>query len=681
MRKKRLFKILGVSVGALVIFLLLFAAAFVFNPFEGSLADIRGVVPRRIDFFLRKPDLAGDFAEFPEPLFFDRLSQSPAWRELRAQPAFRRIAGDGGVEHAIRQAEEVQRQLAGAHLDLLGDVAGREVLLAGRYRGGTAEDAAWCAYARVSWKIRAAWGLAAYGFVIDRAREQGIVLTWEEDLLRIEPDGAPQPLYAARAYDCVMFGNDRELVVESRDLALGVSRTEAFGGSASYVDAITGRIARWQEQTGAPRTNAFEYFLHAGELLQRVTWDDGWPNANDRDDMNSRVLASFVNLKGWQFLAGALLVEPDSLSLLARVELNRNFHTDFQSRFFKTEEQNRAEWLDPFLGMVPHDACATAGLRMPAGDFLREMFQALLDEERSQLNEAIKKTGDFNDFDALVARIEPALMPRSGFVFRKNEPDPDPRIKVLEPSPVPQIAWVFWLRPGQERVVDGLLEKMRAHHKTFGFTSCYLNPLGISGGATADAVSEFVSPQIAGTGMVAAIVFGSFFVVSNSGPLIVDMFRTRLGRRASIAESSDLRTFFREVPPTVNGFAFVQAPQLEAVLRDYLRFTDVGSAEMDPEWATEQRPNAEAAVFREKYAREAPSIASLPQARRDALEQDVTQKLREMWQQSRSEFTAEDRERYLTLISLARLFSSAYFQVGLDPQWIELTGRVLVQYR
>ena len=49
MRNKRFWKIFGLSVSAVVILVLLFVVAFIFNPFEGSLPDMRDVVPRDVD--------------------------------------------------------------------------------------------------------------------------------------------------------------------------------------------------------------------------------------------------------------------------------------------------------------------------------------------------------------------------------------------------------------------------------------------------------------------------------------------------------------------------------------------------------------------------------------------------------------------------------------------------------
>src|SRR5262249_20740531 len=156
-----------------------------------------------------------------------------------------------------------------------------------------------------------------------------------------------------------------------------------------------------------------------------------------------RVLASFINLKGWKFLAGALLFEadPKSLSLLANVDLNRNLHTPFQAHFFQTEAQERKQWLDPFLTMVPAGACACAALRIAAGEFMKEMFRALETKERDLLNDCARSLGNAAGMSEMIEKLEPSLLPRTGFVFRRNLREKD--VQVADPTPVPQIAWVF----------------------------------------------------------------------------------------------------------------------------------------------------------------------------------------------------------------------------------------------
>jgi len=61
MRVKKLLKITGITVGSVIILVLLLVAAFVYNPFEASLPAMKDVVPRNVDFCVRKANLLADF--------------------------------------------------------------------------------------------------------------------------------------------------------------------------------------------------------------------------------------------------------------------------------------------------------------------------------------------------------------------------------------------------------------------------------------------------------------------------------------------------------------------------------------------------------------------------------------------------------------------------------------------
>src|SRR5688572_27968217 len=81
-RMRRLLRNLGIAAAALVVFLLLFVVAFIFNPFEGSLPQLPDIVPRDINFFVRKQRLADDFTEFPEPKFWSALADTRGFTDL-----------------------------------------------------------------------------------------------------------------------------------------------------------------------------------------------------------------------------------------------------------------------------------------------------------------------------------------------------------------------------------------------------------------------------------------------------------------------------------------------------------------------------------------------------------------------------------------------------------------------
>lgn len=684
MRASKLFKVTAITLAVVAVLLLLSVAVFVFNPLEGALRDMRDVVPRDVDFFVRKLDLSDDFKSFPEPLFWDELSAHPAWRGVTRGPLYRSFDGAGEITRALEdvraQIEQVREQTSG-YLDVVDDVLGREVELAGKF-GATSADTKWCLYARVNWPVKAGLGLSRYGFVQERARRAGVLLAADEDLLKIEPQNG-ETLWAVRHLDCLLVGNDRDLVRRSHNLATGVGDPDSFGGSASYRDGVERRIQEWEDRADEI-ANAAEFYVRPDKLfgLPSVSFDDTWPDPNHPTDMNSRVLAAFLNLESWLFLSGAAVFEEGSVSLLADLELNQNKHTPFQSRFFQAESQQRSEWLDRFLSMVPASACACAALRMPAGEFMREMYVALTDVEKELINDGLRGTGQFEDVMAVINKLEPALEQRTGFVFRKNIPDPE--IPVADTSPVPQVAWVFWMRRGGRPLVQEFVDMVTRYREVLGFTNAYDLPLGLGGqGVGGDAAREFTNPQIPGTGSIATLVYPPFFVISNSGPFIRDLMQTLItpDQRRSIRSREDFQEYLFELPDAINGLVYIQAPELRELLDDYLQGVARSASLPDPDWAVTQRGAAESAVFAREYAQRFGSMAAIPQAQRGEFDDKVDREIEEMWRTQRTSFSAEAQASLLEARALTELFSSAYFQVTLEPRHLRLTGRAKANFR
>ena len=112
MRNKKLWKILGTSAAIGVVLLLLFVVAFIFNPFEGSLPDVRGLVPRDADWYVRKADLRDDFADFPEPEFWSRFRESSSWQTLQRSEFVRSMEQPGGLGDAIDQLRRVSGEVS-----------------------------------------------------------------------------------------------------------------------------------------------------------------------------------------------------------------------------------------------------------------------------------------------------------------------------------------------------------------------------------------------------------------------------------------------------------------------------------------------------------------------------------------------------------------------------------------
>ena len=706
-KARKLWKTLGVTFLVSVLLLLLAVVAFVFNPLEGTLRDVRDAVPREVDFFLRKQALTADLAddngkfqlaadELPKPGFWSRLTQTEGWNDLQKGPL---VAGmTAKYEPVLKQVRDamlqVQRDSSG-FVDLGRDLASTEIAVSGYFEDKTKQpnqplqEPWWCLYTRVTWRIRAAWGLASWSLVQNQLRSQGVDIQAEGDLLAVRLPGMPGQIYAARRLDCILIGNSKHLLEQSLRLIDGSEREQPFGQSARYLEGITQPVERWSSINSDNPPNALEFSVAPNAIDGFRRFSASWPDENNKDSMNERVFASFLKLAGWTSVTGAFLFEPERLSVLGEVVLNSHMHTKFQQSFYKAEKQARSEWLDPFLRMVPQDACAAAALRMPAGEFLRAMNGAMLPNEKSLLNDAARnctfQKQPLADSAELIEKLSIAFLPRTGFVFRHNEPDksinpdtgkqwiPDPL-----PSPVPQIAWIFWLRPGQKVVADEFVDMLSRHAAVFRFDPVL--HLKIDG--LPDPVTEFVSSQIPGTGELAMIVFSDFFVMSNSGPLIKDILRTRYSSKGarSMVESESYQRIERELPKELNGFVWMNGQNLIPALDKYRSTSEALASEPDPGWMMENRPVAEREVQRERYP-QYPSLAGMPpNIRNGEFAEYVTQRLNQMWAKAGASLTAGDLANVDQLKAMAKLIDAAYLRLDLENNYIRFQGKVLTRF-
>lgn len=699
--KHKLWKKLGIILGVLITLLLLFVVAFLFNPLEGTVRDVRDVVPRGVNFFLRKELLAEDFEDFPTPKFWADFTAAPAWQDLQNGPLVRGLKRDG-IERSLQQAREALQRVttdSQGWLSVMRDLIGTELVVAGYEQDYTAApprplaEPWWCVYTRVSWRIKAALGAVALGIGQAQLKQGGIDLSTDGDLLVVKAPNAPT-LYCKRHLDVLMVGNNKLLLEQSQRLIDGNRDEEPFGKMAAYTDGTVKRLQRWTDVNAIYEPNAIEFLAEPNAFDGFRRFAATWPNPANRDSMNERVLASFFNLKGWQQVSGALMFADGLLATTGQVVLNSKQHSTFQSSFYKAEKQRREEWLDPFLKMVPDTACAAAALRMPAGEFLHAMIEALEPAERDLLNEGMRRCSLQNQpltgMADLIDRIKVAFRPRTGFVFRRNQPDTsrDPAtgelmVPVTARSPMPQVAWVFWLLPNTNKLVEDVVKMLNDNYGSFGLKKVWHLKVQYAGGYLTEPVTEFCNPQIPATGEIAMIVFRDFFVVSNSGLLIKDILRTRYradGLR-SIQELDEFSEIERELPSELNGMVWLRGSNLVPVFDDYLSFAAQDSEAPDAEWMMNSRAGAEEHVRKTRYA-QYPSKASMPKSVVEGeFEQAVRAYLAEQWRLVRTSFTAGDREQMQQMRAMVQMLSTGYLQVELENNYIRFQGKLIAKPR
>jgi len=703
--RRRIWRNLLIGVVGLVVFLLMFVSAFVFNPFEGSLPELRDVVPRDVNFFVRKRNLAEDFREFPEPHFWTGLSDAVGF-EAVANGSIGQAYEADGLGRALREAKQAFEQVrvdSGGFLDVMRDVIGEEVIVAGYNQDYSSSpprplaEPRWCLYARVNWRVKALHGLAGFGFVQSRIAEQGIQVTSEDDLLVVTLPGQRAPLYVMRHLDALLVTNHKRLIEDANLLVVGSRDLDPIGQQPAYTDGAEARIAEWADTNSVDDPNVVEFVVEPNAFDGFRRFAQRWPDIRNKDSMNERVLASFLNLSGWMQLTGGLIFHDDVLALTGQIGLNSKQHTPFQASFYTAEQQRREQWLDPFLRLVPESACAAAALRMPAADFLLAMFEAQETDVKSLVNDALRRANyrgeSLTDFRDLVSRLRGAFLRRTGFIFRKNTPDMsrdketgELLIPVAAKSPMPQVAWVFWLRPGFQPVVEELVTMMRTYSTTFGFRQNWHLKVKFGDGYLKEPVTEFTNPQIPATGEMAALVFRDFFILSNSGPLIQDIVRTRYGARTgmkSLFDSPEFRPVEAELPAELSGLVWLNAENLEPVIEDYLKFAESSGELMDPDWAMQVRPTAEEQVRRQKFPTFA-SKAAMPETmtqRGGEFDVAVREYLQERWRRERTNFTAEDKAGLEQMRGICQLLRSAAIQLELQNNYIRYQARIASRLR
>ena len=297
-KKRRIWRTLGITVGAAVVLLLMFVAAFVFNPFEGRVVELRDVVPRGVNFFAHKQRLADDFDPFPLPKFWAELTAAPGFGALQAG-ALGQQWKKSGIERAVQQASEAVERVrsdSGGFLDVLRDVIGEEVMIAGYEQDYGQQpprplaEPWWCLYTRVTWRVKALYGLAGFGFVQSRLLAQGIEVRSEGERLVAKLPGQPTPLYIERYLDLLMVANHPSLLEKSRQLLLGSRDEEPIGTMASYVDGAQKRIERWASVHAIDEPNVIDFVVEPNAFDGFRRFAAGWPDRNNKDSMNERVL-------------------------------------------------------------------------------------------------------------------------------------------------------------------------------------------------------------------------------------------------------------------------------------------------------------------------------------------------------------------------------------------------------
>lgn len=226
---------------ALIVFVAVAAAGYLafasmlFNPTESDYeADVSALVPRDVDFYLAKSKLSADFHPFPTLAIEPSITATKAWQIWLASPEGAQFQAQFDVRGQIENLKTQLAQLKG--IDPLSAFGGRDLAIAGYFRGPDLAQADWAVYGRANWIGKLGVSLLWYPGLLG-LEQRGVHVVVADDHVELSGADLPRAIFVARVHDVVIAGTSKELVLKARDLNLRGGQ-DSFGQSATYNDSI-----------------------------------------------------------------------------------------------------------------------------------------------------------------------------------------------------------------------------------------------------------------------------------------------------------------------------------------------------------------------------------------------------------------------------------------------------------
>ncbi len=370
---KRFLKIVGIfALFATALSYFAFRLTF-FDPFEGAYASLDRLVPRDVDFMVRRKSLRDDFYRFPYPEFFESLRLQSEWKDFAKTPLFQEKEQALDVGGQMRELETQLEQLR--PLDALTDFLGEEVMVAGRTTEGGELHVA--ALMRVSFRVKAIVEGMRFGFLRDLAGDQ--IQSFEEnDGLRSLTVATGETFHLFRLQDVVVAGNDRALVEEM--LALGKER-----GGVGLVDSPQyTSVARETSETG----RSLDFAVQLGEFSQRGGF--GEFRAEEYDPPLWKWTARTIRLEEFGMAVGRLFLG-DEMELSLRVSADLISLKPRSAGLYSGSSGN-LEDLYQFCGRVfPEKVFSCGYFRLEVGPFFLRLAECLDKDSRELLDDFLAR--------------------------------------------------------------------------------------------------------------------------------------------------------------------------------------------------------------------------------------------------------------------------------------------------
>jgi len=594
---KRFLKIVGIlALFAVVIAYFAFRVVF-FDPFGGAHASLDPLIPKDVDFMLRRKELAHDVEPFPMPRFFKTLRLKDEWKAFTATKAWRDLEPGLGVAGAFAELERIPAQIE--PIDVMNDVAGREVMLVGRWRAdGTL---AWAAIARGSFRAK----------LLAEALKLGVVRNLAGDALKdYAENGGVRSFTAqgrrwhlARSEDALIAGNDFDLV--SAIAALDSEGAAGLDKSPQFRAAIAGP---------SPMGRPIDFVVDVADACRNL--GVAWPAATEHDPLALRFARELLKPEHFSLAMGRVALG-SQIELSTIVAADRVALAPASGGMFGGASTKLVD-LHEFCGKVFPARVALCGyVRLGVKDFLRRIESLLGAAERQLLNDFVVSLKSGNDPQQPRSTVELldafSRVVTDEFAFA-IEPDeayklPDAEEGVMQfPDPHwgPRVAFIFPVadKEAATRFVDRLVDALRARHSAISnvFRWTYAS-LGVEFREIKTIDPDLPTISIG----ILELQKRDCVVITTTGAFLDEIVNQK--QRAERGDGSGLQSelSFRQAAEAMGGFGqgflYVSAVNLRKVFRD---LCVVWAEDLTrPEWVKVRRE-----VERKVAARSGPGLVN-----------------------------------------------------------------------
>ncbi len=568
---KRFLKIVAIlALFTVVIAYVAFRSVF-FDPFGGPRAALDSLVPKDVDLMVRRKGLAADFNPFPMPRFFQSLRIKNEWEALTQTRVYQGLESRLGVAAAFAELEKLPAQLE--PLDVMDDLAGREVLLLGRFRkDGSLASAV---VARGSFRAKLFAEALRFGFVRGTLRDAIADYAEKEGVksVTVQAQGQRVRLHVARSDDALICGDDFDLVRAIVEL----DRTGSAEGAATALDKSPQYRAAILQPSIVGRP--IDFVVDVGDACLRR--GIAWPAPTNQDPVVLKFLRELLDPARFGQAVGRLALG-SQMELAATIPADRAALQPMAGGLLDGRSGELTE-LQRFCGRVfPAKVAICGAVRLDVKEFFRRVESLQEPAVRQLINDVVvnlksrdprfqaKSTVELLDgfADLLVGEFAFALEPDEAY----EVPDTEKGLMLFpDPHWGPRVALVFPVAD-QERAsqfVQQLVNTVSARQDAVGNVFRWsFKEQGIEFREIKLIDPDFPTVSIG----LLELEKRPCVVVTTTGAFLEEIVQQKVKCDRGLVAGLQSELAFKQAQEAVSGFgqgfAFISSPNLKKVLTD-----------------------------------------------------------------------------------------------------------------